>query len=67
MTDQPALTLQVVRVSAPNTVERALTNATLFSTEEDGPSLKGTIKARRFDTEPACLQAYLPATCPSMF
>ena len=65
--DQPVMTIEVVRVSAPDVVERALSNATLISTEEDGPSIKGMIRARRFDTEPACGKSYLPATTPSLF
>lgn len=65
--EQPELTIEVVRVAAPDVVERAMTGATLASAEEDGPSIKGTINPRRFDVEPACAKSYLPALAPALF
>ncbi len=67
ITDVPALTVELVRVSAPDVVERAMTGAELKSTDEDGPKITGTILPRRFDTEPACGKSYLPATTPAKF
>ena len=66
-TDQPIVTVEIVRVAAPDLVERAMTQAILTSAEEDGPKITGTIKPRQFDTEPACIKSYLPATTPAMF
>lgn len=66
-TDQPVITVEVIRVSAPDVVERAMTQAILSSTEEDGPKITGTIKPRQFDTEPACAKSYLPSLTPALF
>ena len=67
VTGQPTMTLEMARTSLPDQVERAMTNATLASHEEDGPSITGTIKPRRFDTEPACKFSYITARRPSLF
>ena len=67
VTGQPVMTLEMVRTSLPDQVERAMTNAMLTAHEEDGPSITGTIKPRRFDTEPACKFSYISARTPSLF
>lgn len=67
VTGQPTLTLELVRTAAPDKVERAMTNATLISHQEKGPSITGTLAPRRFDTEPACKKSYLSCNTPALF
>lgn len=67
VTGQPTLTLELVRTAAPDQVERAMTGATLTSHEEQGPKITGTLKPRRFDTEPACNKSYISANTPALF
>lgn len=66
-TGQPQVTVEAVRVAAPDSVERAMTGAVLASAEEDGPTITGSIKPRQFDTEPACKKSFLPVTTPALF
>ena len=67
VTGQPTLTVELVRVSAPDSVERAMTRAVLTDHEEGSASITGSIASRRFDTEPACKSSYISAKVPSLF
>jgi hypothetical protein len=64
---QPVVNIQAVRVSSPNVVEMAITNAVLMDAEIAGARITGTLKPREFDSEPACAARYTIARTPSLF
>ena len=67
VTGQPTITVELVRVCAPDSVERAMTGATLSDHEESSASITANIASRRFDPEPACRSSYIEAKTPSLF
>jgi hypothetical protein len=67
VTGQPLITVEAVRLSAPDTVEMAITNAVLMDAEIAAPKVTGTLKPREFDSEPACGPRYTIARTPSLF
>lgn len=66
-TGNPTLTVEMVRASAPDTVELAMANAAISEAEIDDPKVTATIKAKRFDTEPACKASAVPSRLPGLF
>ena len=67
VTGQPAITIELVRLSDPDTVEMAILGAVLGDATIQGPKITGTIIPMQFSTEPACSQVYTPASTPSLF
>ena len=67
VTSQPLVTIELVRVAAPNAVERAMTNCKLILAEDVDPKITGTLQPRQFDTEPYCQASYTIARTPSLF
>lgn len=66
-TGRPKCTVKVVRVSNPDTVELAITDARITSAELDGPKAAATLTPRDFGTEPACSARATPARTPCLF
>lgn len=64
---QPFLTAELVRVSAPDHVELALTRAPLSDVDANAASIDMTVKARSFDQVYACAKRYVIARTPSLF
>ena len=65
--DPPEIDLAVVRVAAPDTVERAIAGARIPSVEGDQTRVTGVIRPRDFSQEPACARSYTPGTVPGLF
>ncbi len=67
LTGSPVITIETVRAAAPDVVELAIEDAELEDIEIDDPKITATVKARRFDTEPACKARYTIARTPGLF
>lgn len=65
--DPPELDLGLVRVAAPDTVERAIHGARVPAVEGDASRVSAVIRPRDFTQEPACAVSYTPATTPGLF
>ncbi len=63
----PTLTAEVVRISAPDVVEMAMTAAQLADVEIEPPTMRSTVRARSFSEEPACKASYNPARTPGLY
>lgn len=66
-TGSPMVTVQAVRLEAPDSIEMAITGARLYSAETDGPKGMAVIRPRDFSTEPACHARATLARTPSLF
>lgn len=66
-TDPPEIDLALVRVAAPDVVERAITGARIPSVEGDASQVSAVVRPRDFSQEPACARNYTPATVPGLF
>lgn len=66
-TGVPKMTLELVRVAAPDVVEMTLKNAELADAEVDSPSVVGNLQPKTFKTEPACLARYIISRTPGLF
>lgn len=65
--DPPEIDLSLVRVSAPDVVERAIIGARIPSVEGDASKVSAVVRPRDFSQEPACARSYTPATSPGLF
>lgn len=65
--DPPEVDLALVRVAAPDAVERAITGARIPSVEGDASRVSAVVRPRDFSQEPACARNYTPATVPGLF
>lgn len=65
--DPPEIDLGLVRVAAPDVVERAITGARIPSVEGDASQVSAVVRPRDFSQEPACARNYTPATVPGLF
>lgn len=65
--DPPELDLMLVRVEAPDVVEKAVLGARIPSIEADASRVQAVVRARDFGQEPACAFNYTPATVPGLF
>lgn len=65
--DMVEIDLGLVRVAAPDTVEKAIEGARIPSIEGDAARVQAAIRPRDFSQEPACARKYLPATTPGLF
>jgi hypothetical protein len=65
--DMVEIDLALVRVAAPDTVEKAIDGARIPSIEGDAGRVQAAIRPRDFSQEPACARKYLPATTPGLF
>ena len=65
--DPPEIDLALVRVAAPDVVERAITGARIPSVEGDASQVSAVVRPRDFSQEPACARNYTPATVPGLF
>ncbi|PZU71649.1 MAG: hypothetical protein DI531_15405 [Brevundimonas sp.] len=63
----PEIDLSLVRVDAPDVVERAVLGAKVPNVEGDALQVSAVIKPRDFSDEPACAAKYVPSTVPGMF
>lgn len=65
--DPPEIDLSLIRVAAPDVVERAIVGARIPSVEGDASRVSAVIRPRDFSQEPACARSYTPATVPGLF
>lgn len=65
--DPPELDLSLVRVAAPDVVERAIRGARVPSVEGDMNRVAAVIRPRDFGQEPACAVSYSPSAFPGLF
>lgn len=65
--DPPEVSLSLVRVSAPDSPEVAISGARIPSVEGDASQVSAIIRPRSFKQEPACAFSYTPATAPGLF
>ena len=63
----PEMDLMLVRVEAPDVVEKAILGARIPSTEGDASKVSAVVRPRDFMQEPACAPKYTPATTPGLF
>lgn len=64
---EPEVTIEVVRPSEPDIVERALLGAVLADAEVDGAVVIGNLKPLDLAGEPACHARYIIARVPGLF
>lgn len=65
--DPPTISLSLVRLADPDTVETAINGARIPAIDGDESKVSAVIRPRDFDLEPACARSYTPATTPGMF
>ena len=63
----PEVDLSLVRVEAPDVVEKAVLGAKVPNVEGDAMRVSAVIRPRDFSEEPACATKYVPSTVPGMF
>lgn len=63
----PSIDLSLVRVEAPDIVERAILGAKVPTVEGDASRVSAVVRPRDFSQEPACARIATPATVPGMF
>lgn len=61
------VTVEMVRPSAPNLVERAFRNTKARSAGLEGATMKFTLKSRSFQDELACSKRYVISRMPGLF
>lgn len=66
-TGKPRVTVEYVKVSNPDYVELALTDAEVYDVEIDDPRITATIRSKSFALEPACKARYVAARTPGLF
>ncbi len=66
-TGQPTVTAEMVRLSEPDVVEMAMTDAEVAEAEIDAPKAIATIRSRDFAAEPACKASYNPSRTPGAY
>lgn len=65
--EPPQVSVGLVRVAAPNVVEKAISGARVGAVELDDAKVSALIRPRDFNEEPACQASYTPARTPSLF
>lgn len=63
----PELDLRLVRVAAPDAVEKALLGARIPGVDGDAGRVSAVIRPRDFSQEPACAAKATPASTPGLF
>lgn len=63
----PLLTLELVRVSAPDEVERAIEGAEIPAVEGDATEATAVIRPKDFNLEPACAAVYGASRTQGLF
>lgn len=63
----PLVTLELVRVSEPDTVERAIEGAEVPSVEGDETQASAVIRPKDFQLEPACCAVYGASRTPGLY
>lgn len=66
-TGEPKVTVELIRLAAPDTVEMAMTDAKLGDAEVDDPRVTGNLLPKSFKTEPAVSARYIYARTPGLF
>jgi hypothetical protein len=64
---RPYLTAELVRVSAPDHVELAMSRSPLSDVDANAASIEMTLRSRNFDQVYACAKRYVIARTPSLF
>lgn len=59
--------LEIVRINAPDEVEKAIRDARIPSVSGDSQKVQAVIRPRSFAREPAQAFSYLPSTTPGQF
>ena len=65
--EPPEIDLELVRIEAPDAVEKAILGARVPTVEGDATRVTAVIRPRDFSQEPACARSYTPATTPGLF
>ena len=63
----PRMTIELVRIAAPDVVEMTMKHAKLADAEVDDPTVTGTLMPKSFKTEPAVSARYIYSRTPGLF
>ena len=63
----PEMDLMLVRVDAPDIIEKALLGAKIPSIDGDASRVSAVVRPRDFSQEPACARICTPASNPGLF